>query len=597
MKKHPNKNTYGIRRRYLKDVIGLLLLALLLSSICVGIFVAGRVSQNIIDKYEFLNEKMGIALDALYQKSDEVTAECILNRDVQASLKAAGLAEAERSSLSKYFAYVDMDHVAEYIYVDNKEHVYTRSYSKVSYDRFKNSGFERLLGDGYARTTWIWSEDTMFDSKAPALFIGRYVRSMDYAHPPGILYFRMDDEFLDQIIGESQNASEEIMAGVVTDQGELCMSWFAGNYHMDQEKLTRLTAMVDEAPGTQGMILRERQLGNGIVSAYHQEETGFIVFTVIPSRILWAELFRLLGILIGLYVIVMMIAVYLSLYFSKRFTRPITIISEAMTGFNGDDYDRVITLQTNTELDQIGDSYNKMLHNIQNLVEEIKDQEKELRISQMNALISQINPHFLYNTLDTIYMLARINKEETTMKMIQALSKYLRVSLSKGSDMILLKDELDNVRSYMEIQQIRNENLFRYEVDCRVDENRVRIMKLILQPLAENSIKYGFREIYEGGLIQITVRELDGWLVIRLFNNGIPIDQAMADQLNLFNTQELTTVKEVFEEAGNGFGVLNVMTRLRLKYGEQVSLHYEAVADGTVCFIKIPESGWNDEMV
>ena len=106
-------------------------------------------------------------------------------------------------------------------------------------------------------------------------------------------------------------------------------------------------------------------------------------------------------------------------------------------------------------------------------------------------LISQINPHFLYNTLDTIYMLARINKEETTMRMIQALSKYLRLSLSKGSEIVTVEDELENVRSYIEIQQIRNQDLFTCEIDCRVDAAGTYVLKLILQPLVENAVKYG----------------------------------------------------------------------------------------------------------
>ena len=126
-----------------------------------------------------------------------------------------------------------------------------------------------------------------------------------------------------------------------------------------------------------------------------------------------------------------------------------------MTQFDGNDFSRLIELNTNTELDQIGHSYNKMLKNIENLLAEIKEQEGVLRRTELNMLLAQINPHFLYNTLDTIYMLARINGEETTMKMIQALSKYLRLSLSKGSDIVTVEDELENVKSYMEIQQIR----------------------------------------------------------------------------------------------------------------------------------------------
>ena len=140
-----------------------------------------------------------------------------------------------------------------------------------------------------------------------------------------------------------------------------------------------------------------------------------------------------------------MLAFVLSLYASQTFTRPIRQISDAMTSFDGNDFTHTIQIHTDTELDKIGHAYNEMLKNIEEF---------------------QINPHFLYNTLDTIYMLARINGEEKTMKMIQALSKYLRLSLSKGREIVTVEDELENVKSYMEIQQIRNENLFRYEIEC-----------------------------------------------------------------------------------------------------------------------------------
>ena len=97
-------------------------------------------------------------------------------------------------------------------------------------------------------------------------------------------------------------------------------------------------------------------------------------------------------------------------------------------------------------------------------------------------------------------MLARMNKEETTMRMIQALSKYLRLCLSKGSEIVSVEDELENVKSYMEIQQIRNVDLFEYEIDCQVNAKENKILKLILQPLVENAVKYGFSEIYEGAI-------------------------------------------------------------------------------------------------
>ena len=235
--------------------------------------------------------------------------------------------------------------------------------------------------------------------------------------------------------------------------------------------------------------------------------------------------------------------------------------------------------------------YNEMLKNIEEFQNEVKNQQKELRISEMNTLISQINPHFLYNTLDTIYMLARINGEEKTMKMIQALSKYLRLSLSKGREIVTVEDELENVKSYMEIQQIRNENLFRYEIECAEELKTRWILKLILQPIVENVVKYGFCDIFEGGLIRISVTEQAGQLTFSVYNNGTPMEEQMAEKLNGLSEIPVSKMKDSFEDKKHGYGVINIITRLRLKYGEDVRFFYESDTNGTVCVIQIPDDG------
>lgn len=190
-----NRKTSGIQRRYLKYTAALLGLALLLSSVGVIISVRNRLTRSIIDKYEFMTERMGLTLENMYRKSDETTAECILYDDVQQSLKNQGLEEVRYIALSKYFAYIDLDHVAAYCYVDNKGNVYSRSYSDVSYKDIEESGFEKYLGEEYSKTKWFWAEDTLFGTGEEALFIGRYVRSLEYAHGPGMLFLKWSPDF------------------------------------------------------------------------------------------------------------------------------------------------------------------------------------------------------------------------------------------------------------------------------------------------------------------------------------------------------------------------------------------------------------------
>lgn len=584
-----NYKMSGIQRKYLKYMLSLLILALLLSSIGVWIYVKRNMTGVIVDKYESMNEKMGISLDNLYKKSDRTLAECIVDDNVQKSLKNKGLQEMEKNALSKYFAYIDLSHVEEYCYVDNKGNIYTKSYSHISYKDFKESGLKRQLGNDYAKTKWIWAEDKLFGTKQNALFIGRYVHSMDYAHEPGIILLKMDAKFLEDLTEKNRKTMREVAVGIMTADGKICLENDPEGFSLAKEDKKTLVELAKKKKS--GVVAQGMRVEGGILQAYRQKESGMLIFTLVPDEVLNQGMNQILMVLVGIYLLVIILAVGISLYASRVFTRPIKKISDAMTSFDGNDFSHTVEIHTNTELDQIGHSYNEMLENIEELLEEIKDQQKELRISEMHTLINQINPHFLYNTLDTIYMLARINGEEKTMKMIQALSKYLRLSLSKGRDIVTVEDELENVKSYMEIQQIRSENLFRYEIECGEELRSRWILKLILQPLVENSVKYGFCDIFEGGLIRITVTEEDGRLTLSVYNNGSPMEEKMIEKLNGLSELPVSKMKDSFEEKKHGYGVVNIITRLRLKYGEDVRFFYEAEENGTKCVIQIPEDG------
>ena len=588
------KKLSGIQKKYLKYTLALLFCTLLLSSVGMWSFMQQELTSAIVEKYEFMDEKMGISLDSLFQKSDEVLAECIIDDEVQKSLKIQPLEEIEKNALSKYFAYIDLDNVSEYCYVDNKKNLYCRSYSKISYHDFNKSGLAVMLGDDYATTHWFRTEDTLFGNGEESIFIGRYVRSMEYAHEPGMLFLEMQDDFLEEIIEGKGDMTKDAAIGVMDASGEVWQSWYPERYKLPEDDKQIIQEVAKSTDS--GMVVSGKEIRSGILSAYRQKETGLVVYTIVPNSVLSHGLGRMLLVMGGIYFLVISFALILSVYFSNRFTKPIKVISKEMSEFDGHDFSRTIQMNTHTELDQIGNSYNEMLANIERLLEEIKSQERELRTIELDMLISQINPHFLYNTLDTIYMLARINGEETTMKMIQALSRYLRLSLSKGNDIVTVGDELENVKSYMEIQQIRNENLFHYELDCKVDEYRTWILKLILQPLVENSIKYGFCEIYEGGLIQIRVEEVESGLRFEVYNSGLPIDQEIAERVNALNGKPLSEVKKCFPDKQHGYGVANVITRLRLKYGEDVRFEYKVEEEGTRCIIWIPDDGkQNDE--
>ena len=581
------KKIWGIQKKVLIYTASLLLLALFLSCVGVAWYSQRKLEAVTTDKYNFLCEKSGLSLQALYEKTDKATENCIKYEDVQKSLGADHMNGAQKSALSKYFSYIDLDNVSEYCYIDNKKNLYTKPYCKISYHDFRKSGIEEFLGDDYAVTKWFFTEDTLFGTGEMSLFVGRYIHNMDFAHEPGVLILKMDEDFFAGLTGDELVQSGEVTMGIVDSEGKICFTNSDRDVRLSDDNMN-IVADFSESEGT-GMIARGLKVNGGMLSAFRHQESGMMLFVYVPVKVLHAGTGKILLVIIGIYLVVFAVAVLLSLYVSDKIAKPIKTLSKAMSEFNGEDYTRIQELNTNTELDGMGRSYNKMLGNIEQLVQEVKDNQKELRTVEVNMLISQINPHFLYNTLDTIYMLARINKDETTMRMIQALSRYLRLSLSKGRDIVTVGDEIENVKNYMEIQQIRNENLFSYDIACDVDSRNERVLKLILQPLVENAIKYGFCNIYEGGIIRITVTKEDNMLVFTVFNNGEPIDEEACNRINSLACLPLNQMKETFQSNKNGYGIVNIITRLRLMYDEKIVFQVKSEQGGTMFTVKVPE--------
>ena len=570
----------GIQKKYLRYTMGLLLLAILLSSIGVWIYVRQSLTTEVTDNYEFLNEKMGLALDTLSKEADEGTAECITYDQVQESLKKASFADVEKNSLQKYFAYMNLDHVAEYCYVDNKNNVYARSYSHIDYEDFSDSHLEDYMGDSYAKTQWFWAKDTLFGTEKEALFIGRYVHSMEYASKPGLLLIKMNDSFLETILGKDRSMTDEVQIGILDKKGNLCADWCP--------KGTKISDAVKQevykisAQETSGILAKSRRVSGGVCSIYKESSSEMTVFTVVPSSVMTQGTMRVLTVLIGIYLFVAVVAVVLSIYFSKRFTSPIREISEEMTQFDGNDFSRLIELNTNTELDQIGHSYNKMLKNIENLLAEIKEQEGVLRRTELNMLLAQINPHFLYNTLDCISSLASLEKTAQITDIVPKLADIMRMSI-KGPDLLPISEDLNYVREYLDIQKMRFQDRLLFLIECNDSMEDLYIPKLIIQPVVENAIIHGISESVENGFLSIQLFTFKDDVLIKVYNTGPLFSHQVIEKIHSVSQTSFSDQKNI--------GLINIQMRLRSQFGNSYGLLLENMEDRTsVCVtIRIPQ--------
>ncbi|WP_049508597.1 cache domain-containing sensor histidine kinase [Streptococcus anginosus] len=206
------------------------------------------------------------------------------------------------------------------------------------------------------------------------------------------------------------------------------------------------------------------------------------------------------------------------------------------------------------ELVDLARQFNIMLDRIDQLMIAVKEEEQNVRRYELQALSSQINPHFLYNTLDTIVWMAEFNDSKRVVEVTKSLAKYFRLALNQGHEQISLKDEIDHVRQYLFIQKQRYGGKLQYEIDELSAYDNYQIPKLILQPLVENAIYHGIKEMNRQGMIRVSVSENDTQLIVSIYDNG-----------RGFVASETTNATLV---RLGGVGLKNVDQRLHLQFGD-----------------------------
>ena len=189
---------------------------------------------------------------------------------MQKSLRNKELQEVEKNALSKYFAYIDLNHVADYCYIDNKRNVYEKSYSQIGYSDFQSSGLREKMGDEYAKTQWIWTRDYLFGTGDEALFIGRYVNSMDYAHEPGIVYLKMNQQFLESVMDKDRKIAKDVAVGIISPEGKTCIRQEPEDLSIEKRTMKKITELTRTKKS--GVIVRGKKIEGGILQAYRKRQ-------------------------------------------------------------------------------------------------------------------------------------------------------------------------------------------------------------------------------------------------------------------------------------------------------------------------------------
>lgn len=236
------------------------------------------------------------------------------------------------------------------------------------------------------------------------------------------------------------------------------------------------------------------------------------------------------------------------------------------------------------EIAVLNTSFNRMVEEIGKLVEDIRVEELNLRAAELRLLQEQINPHFLYNTLDNIIWLAEANETDQVVTMVSSLSNFFRTTLSGGRDYVTVKEEEEHIRSYLEIQQFRYRDILEYQIHIPEEMYYYEILKLTLQPLVENALYHGIKNKRGMGHISVSGELAGEHLIFTVQDDGIGMTEERLEELRGIIAGE---VKDDKKEGG--FGLFNVSQRIKLNYGAEYGLEIESTyKEGTTIRVIIP---------
>ncbi|MCR5399411.1 MAG: sensor histidine kinase [Lachnospiraceae bacterium] len=288
------------------------------------------------------------------------------------------------------------------------------------------------------------------------------------------------------------------------------------------------------------------------------------------------------------FLLITALVIAISYLISQSITKPVRELSRVTQAVAGGDLSVHTTTDAGAELGALSHSFNDMIDQINKLLEQVRMEQESLRKTELELLQAQINPHFLYNTLDTIVWLAEAGDQAKVVSMVGSLSEFFRASLGQGREIVTIRDELKHVVSYLEIQQVRYQDILRYSVEVPEELFESKIPKITLQPIVENALYHGIKNKRGMGTIVITGKVEYGCMYIYIEDNGIGMTD---ERLAQINDRINKGPDEDADEGSRGeiFGLSNVNERIRMKFGSRYGIHVDSTyGEGTKVTVMLP---------
>lgn len=319
------------------------------------------------------------------------------------------------------------------------------------------------------------------------------------------------------------------------------------------------------------------------LNQYEDVDTGWIFCNAYDRDYMLKDVTRTQGMQIGITVLLLGFALVLIFYTIRNMDTSVKSVVQGMQEVKKGNLDVVVPVQSFDEIGTITDNFNEMTVKVRELIREVTEAEENQKNAEIRALEAQINPHFLYNTLDSINWMAIEKEEYEISKMIRNLGVILRYSVNKSNQIVTIRELADWLEKYISLQQMRFNDTFSYRLNIEEETYNRKVYKLLLQPFVENAIIHGFKEMESGGLLQIDIMPArhDQGIVVIIEDNGKGMSQEM---LKCFNNRE-----EAIKDEGKSIGLHNAFSRMNMYYAEKASWNVSSMEGmGTVITLRLP---------
>lgn len=517
--------------------------------------IFNAANYNIVQEFDISSEKFAEQFSLLYEvNSDKIESLALYGNEGRLIASEPVAVEKENIDVTGQDWYKNAESAIENVH-------------------FSVPHIQNLYEDGLYRYHWVVS-------------LSRYVDINDGEIPgSGVLLVDMKYSVIEDVLKQINDSSEGIYYYMISRDGQMI-------YHPRKTEMAR------------GLFEENSLKASGyeegtyeITTDGHKESvvvgniayTGWKLIGVVPESVQTARINNFRYYIFTTIMVLMMMLLEGNRLISRKISKPIRKLDESVKTYEaGGKTD--IYIGGSSEIRHLGYSVQRSYERIETLMEEIIRQQNERRKSELDALQSQINPHFLYNTLESITWMVEAQKNEEAVIMISELAKLLRVSLSRGKTIIPVKDELQHSRSYMNIQLARYKERFKTEFRIEEEIENCCIVKLVIQPILENAIYYGVGNMDEDddGMIIVSGKKKDEDILITIEDNGMGMREEVLENILTDNSK--------VPKHGSGVGVINVHSRIRLMFGEEYGLSIESEPDeGTRVTIRIPAIPYTPE--